>query len=415
MNRKKFLFYLVTLGFLFLLAEAVSYLSLRLLFRQRKIILREAPTPDVLDSFFRRSFDPDLGWDNRPGPDRPEIGPRTERRDETQTGLGPPEEGIAAFGDSFTFCSEVEDDETWPHYLSGLTGMRVANFGVIGYGTDQAYLKFRRETARRPVRIALLGINVENIGRIVNTYRGFYCCAGVFNQGFTKPRFVPAGTGLKLVLNPIRTREEFDRYMNEESLKTIPHERYSYKPLFQSPYIYAFYHSLPQLAEKTRRQIGILLDGTRKRTYPYHDLYRDEEAMAILKTLAAWFYNPAEAPDDGTVNGWFGHPFLERAGEGGSPTAVSSGYPERRAAVIFYGRWEFERFRLTGGYGNEPFVQFLKDRGWPFVDTKAALSSYLDENGWDQLDALFGPEGHHSPLANRIVAEQIARFLNSGS
>ena len=367
----------------------------------------------MLESFFERSFDPDLGWDNRSGPSRLEIGTWTERKDETQIDPKTEEEGISVFGDSFTYCSEVDGDETWPHYLSRLTGQRVMNYGVIGYGPDQAYLKFRREMARRPMRIAFLGMNVENIGRILNAYRGFYCCAGAFDQGFTKPRFIPEGDGLRLIPNPIRTLDEFEKYHNEESLKEIQHERFSYKPLFQSPYIYTFYHSLPQLIQKTKRQIGVLLDRSKKRTYPYHDLYRDEEAMSILKILSTWFYNPSSAPDDSAMNGWFGHSFLEgRVDHSVEGEPVS--YPERRIFIFFYGKWEFERFQLTGEFGNEPFVQFLKDRNWPYVDTQESLIRYLTENGWDELNSLYGSGGHHSPLANRIIADQMAEYLKIG-
>lgn len=51
---------------------------------------------------------------------------------------------ILAVGDSYTFGYEVGDDETWPAILENLTGRRVINGGVFGYGMDQALLRARQ-------------------------------------------------------------------------------------------------------------------------------------------------------------------------------------------------------------------------------------------------------------------------------
>jgi len=48
---------------------------------------------------------------------------------------------ILAVGDSFTFGDEVSDGETWPAQLQRLTGRRVLNGGVSGYGFDQIVLR----------------------------------------------------------------------------------------------------------------------------------------------------------------------------------------------------------------------------------------------------------------------------------
>jgi len=51
------------------------------------------------------------------------------------------EPAILAVGDSYTYGEEVNDAETWPAYLQQLTGRRVLNGGVTGYGFDQAVLR----------------------------------------------------------------------------------------------------------------------------------------------------------------------------------------------------------------------------------------------------------------------------------
>ena len=46
-----------------------------------------------------------------------------------------------AVGDSFTFGENVDDRETWPAVLEQLTGVRVINGGVPGFGIDQTVLR----------------------------------------------------------------------------------------------------------------------------------------------------------------------------------------------------------------------------------------------------------------------------------
>lgn len=58
---------------------------------------------------------------------------------------------IAAVGDSYTYGEDVGDSEAWPAQLQAMTGRRVLNAGVSGYGFDQIVLRAERlAEARRP-------------------------------------------------------------------------------------------------------------------------------------------------------------------------------------------------------------------------------------------------------------------------
>ena len=48
---------------------------------------------------------------------------------------------ILALGDSYTYGEEVNNGETWPAILQGLSGRPVLNAGVAGYGFDQIVLR----------------------------------------------------------------------------------------------------------------------------------------------------------------------------------------------------------------------------------------------------------------------------------
>jgi hypothetical protein len=77
----------------------------------------------------------------------------------------------SAYGDSYVGGAEVAAVEGWVEQLSHLLGCRVNNYAVGGYGTDQAYLRFRRDYDDSP--FVLLGINPNNVEDNVNQYDGF--------------------------------------------------------------------------------------------------------------------------------------------------------------------------------------------------------------------------------------------------
>jgi hypothetical protein len=77
---------------------------------------------------------------------------------------------VSLYGDSYTYGYEVTAEEAWGNVLAQLLGCSVANFGVVGYGTDQAYLRFKRNDSDH-APLVILGIYHENIVRVVNQYR----------------------------------------------------------------------------------------------------------------------------------------------------------------------------------------------------------------------------------------------------
>ena len=81
-------------------------------------------------------FDPEIGWLLKK--DSRGFGPLRNRlhKHKVDTSGAP----ILAVGDSFTFGSEVEPEQSWPAQLEYLTGIPVINGGVGGFGLDQAAL-----------------------------------------------------------------------------------------------------------------------------------------------------------------------------------------------------------------------------------------------------------------------------------
>lgn len=111
---------------------------------------------------------------------------------------------IATYGDSNTHGDEVDDHDTWQYYLSEKLGRSVQNFGVGGYGTDQALLKLERNL-RNGLRApcVILMVVQENIHRTLNTFRPFYVRSTGIKLGF-KPRFILENGHLRLIPNPLQ-------------------------------------------------------------------------------------------------------------------------------------------------------------------------------------------------------------------
>jgi hypothetical protein len=83
-------------------------------------------------------------------------------------------------GDSFTFGLEVRYEDTWPRQLERLLGpeFQVLNFGVDGYGVDQAYLRYRRDGLAWRPEIVVLGVIDDDFRRTMCVY-AFLCFPGL--------------------------------------------------------------------------------------------------------------------------------------------------------------------------------------------------------------------------------------------
>jgi hypothetical protein len=157
----------------------------------------EASTPSPGEAQF--TYDPTLGWTPIPGSSGTLLGKpftftaegtRAQNRDRPLL-TGPL---IVALGDSMTEGYAVGNDETWPAHLERLTGRRVLNAGVRGYGLDQIVLRAERivpETRPSTVVLAFIADDISRTALSVRDAKG-------------KPYFVPEGEGLALRNVPVQ-------------------------------------------------------------------------------------------------------------------------------------------------------------------------------------------------------------------
>jgi hypothetical protein len=140
--------------------------------------------------------DPELGWVPIPGHASESVHVNSHgARGAEEYPLAKPagEKRIVVVGDSFTFGEGVPDDDVYTALLQRqFDGVRVINLGVLGYGTDQQYLRLRRDGfAFDPdqVILAFFGPNAE---RNVLSFRDS-----------AKPMFRLEADGIRLVNVPV--------------------------------------------------------------------------------------------------------------------------------------------------------------------------------------------------------------------
>ena len=203
-----------------------------------------------LDKFINDGFNSFLGWDRRSLTNHDEIGKYGITKwniDSHGSRLNPFNDNnknyISTFGDSYTFCRQVNDNETWQFYLSQMTKSNVINWGVGNYGIDQAFLKYINKSKLIKSKYVIIGVVPDTISRILSTWKHYYEYGNTF--GF-KPRYVIEDNNLKLVENVIKSHKDFESY--KEKLLEINKYDFFYESKFLDeiiyfPYIISFFRN----------------------------------------------------------------------------------------------------------------------------------------------------------------------------
>lgn len=168
------------------------------------------------DSTTRTVLDSVVGWRYRPGFASAQdsinlAGLRGSR--EYGTTRQPGIRRIAAFGDSFVYGTEVSNSESWAAVLDRQSdSIEVLNYGVGGYGTDQALLLYLRNGAEFAPDVVLIGFAPIDLARTQSVYPRFISAA---DAPVVKPRFAIDGEALRLIPNPLPTRSAWHRTVKE--------------------------------------------------------------------------------------------------------------------------------------------------------------------------------------------------------
>jgi len=326
----------------------------------------------------RMTMDPDLGWIH--GPDRAGIN-AAGMRDDREYNPEPDSSvlRVAAFGDSFTYGSDVELGENWAKRIPAINpAIEVLNYGVGAYGVDQAYLRYLRSGADFHPHMVLIGYMGENIGRHVNVYRGFY--TGHYPDWFlTKPRFRMEKGQLALIPNPLRSVDDYRRLRDDE--RTVLSE------LARNDFHYAgHYGAGPFDFSPTVRLVKMVrarIELKRQRPIFRMDGQYDQqsEAYAITVGILDAFYR--KVLEAGALPIIVVFPDLNQ-----DEQRSREGKPRSYAALLN----DFNR------------------KGYRYIDAEDALASVQQRYTINDLTVRWG---HYSKLGNDIVARHILKTLGN--
>jgi hypothetical protein len=116
---------------------------------------------------------------------------------------------IALMGDSHTFGQEVAYEDTWGYMLEKSLSLgaefEVLNFGVPGYGMDQAFLRFERNVRSWKPKILIYALNSGAINRALIVYP--FPSRPDWNLPFSKPRLILQDGEVKTINIPALSGE----------------------------------------------------------------------------------------------------------------------------------------------------------------------------------------------------------------
>lgn len=129
---------------------------------------------------------------------------------------------IALVGDSFTYGLGVPFEDSLGALIEKDlgSGVRVHNWGVSGYGIDQAVLKYTAIASKFSPRVVILGIFPDDFSRAMSVYPFIRIPSWDY---FSKPRFI-GGENLRLLNIPCIKAKDIDPRMSIAQLPLIEFE-----------------------------------------------------------------------------------------------------------------------------------------------------------------------------------------------
>ncbi|HSP17016.1 MAG TPA: SGNH/GDSL hydrolase family protein [Thermoanaerobaculia bacterium] len=335
----------------------------------------------LIDEYLRdqtgyMAYDADLGWTNRPGSCTRDkkycansAGLRSDR--EFTKAIPPGTLRISLFGDSFIHGHDVDlAGSLAPRLEKALaargTKAEALNFGVGGFGIDQAYIRYSREGSRFDTDIIVEGLQFENVARHLMVFRLI-----AYPQSkipFSKPRFYFEGPSLlvanKPTIPPRRVPEELAHFDRSPLRRLEFYYTDKYRP-------YWWRHS---------KLLAVIAEFRRKPDETVDILKPGGEGVQLTLAILDRFKNDARVT---------GKPFL----------LVYLPLKENLAAQLRGARDPWQ-----------PLVDLFR-KDFTIVDPTPRLLALAREKGVDAV-----APGHYSAEGNKAVAEALADVIaNRGS
>ncbi|MDS0474739.1 hypothetical protein [Natrinema sp. 1APR25-10V2] len=398
---------------------ALEFVSYRALERLPSVATEEFPEIDreLLGKF--SSFDSELGWvpqpnrekqkdtgDHLPGEEvRTTVTYSTDEyasrvcpaKDRTEDGDGT----VSTYGDSYCFCREVDDDETFQNYLAQELDTHVANYGGGNYGLDQALMRLKRKYPENPTDHVFMVVTASSIARILSVWKHYQEFGNILA---VKPRYTLEDGDLQRIESPVDEKEELlDLESKADFLREYDfHYDHWFEPHFATrPYTadflekdehlrYAAYTAGKELERRAGRSIpGIDFDEAQTRSVlrleqprvRYHErLFETHEPL--FDALIEEFVDYADEQDF-------------------EPVFVM-------VQQLRYAKYESEHGPIYGD-----LIDRLDDRYDDLTTVDMARHLSPEDGDVESLYVERGEGGHYSPETNAAIADVLADVVET--
>ncbi|MGZ8867557.1 MAG: hypothetical protein ACXW2P_04370 [Thermoanaerobaculia bacterium] len=381
------IFVILSLGLAFTAGEIFVRVSGRydedgtFFFRERPIPPFALPVKHaqrLIDEYLRdrtgyMQYDADLGWTNRPGSCTRDnrycansAGLRSDREYAKERASGVLR--ISLFGDSFIHGHDVDlAGSVAPQLESALEARGIKaealNFGVGGFGMDQAYLRYSRDDGKFESDVVVMGLQFENIGRHLMVFRLIaYPQTAI---PFSKPRYYFEGPSLLLANKPTVAPEKIPETLANFHLSPLKRFEFFYTEKYERRWYLR------------SRVVAVIADALRRRQAEAAPNLGDPEGegVRVTRRILEMFRN-----DVGVTK----RPFL----------------------LVYLPLKDNIQAQLDGhGDPAEPLVSLFR-HDFDLVDPSARLVALARERG-----AASVAPGHYSAEGNRAVAEAVAERI----
>ena len=399
------------------LVEVVSYLSLRRYARGLNslptVVMAEFPEidRDLLGKF--GSFDPGLGWCAQPNTrkqkDTGEHLPGEEVRtvvtystDEygsrvcTVRDRDPDDDpSVSTYGDSYCFCREVDDGETFQNHLARKLGVHVGNYGCGNYGLDQAVMRLKEKYPEDPTDYVVVLVTASSIARVLSVWKHYQEFGNVLA---VKPRYALDDGELRAIESPIAEKE--DLLHLEEHADFLRRNDYHYERWFR-PHLASFPYATDFLRDLDH--VRYVLYSALEEVESEYDVEvpgvdlgeRITGTIVRLERSRVRYHERLFDERDDLFSAIVGEFVAEADRRGFTPVFVMG-------QQLRYAKYEADHGPIYGD-----LIERLDDR---YDDLIALdLSEHLDaDDGVESLYVERGEGGHYSPATNERIAVVLA-------
>ena len=362
---KTIAFSLILLIFVLAFFELSAGVITWLLVRRSWMAAIPSFTAAEVSTYFQER-NPVLGWGPRVGPDGTVV-ELTPRHDPARTLPDTP--CASAYGDSFTLGSEVGDSAAIPSRLTQIFGCPVANYGVGGFGSDQATMLFHAQRDLDHAPVVILGHISENLLRNINQYRNLLYPG---QEYFFKPRFKLSGDAVAVVPIPVQRPTDFQE-LRRRPAQVLPLDAFLERPRRTFPYTVALirwglfdYHVRAALAGRPRHE----------------KFYRPDDPNRGVELTVA-----------------IGERFVQQARAQGRMPVV----------LLMPVGSDLTNAKETGEWIDQPLADGLRRRGVPVIHAGPAMLGRLA--GEDPCRLFTHCNAHYNERGYLMVAEIVAEAL----